>query len=50
VLEADNLTDEVEEVIEYVLTAVDRDTLVFSVDAGELVLDYLLLRAEHTIQ
>lgn len=50
IFESDNLTDPVDEIGEYMLTTVDRDNIVLSADYGTVVLDFLLTRAEHTVQ
>ncbi|MBP7177329.1 MAG: hypothetical protein KBA53_14080 [Thermoclostridium sp.] len=50
VFEADNLADGVEQTSEYVLTMIDKDNLVLNADGGNVMLDYLLTRAEHTVQ
>ncbi|HKL99939.1 MAG TPA: hypothetical protein VJZ06_08530 [Mobilitalea sp.] len=48
--EADNLADTAEEMGEYVLTMIDKDNFVIYADCGTVMLDYLLRRAEHTVQ
>ena len=50
VYESDNLTDPADEIGEYTLTTIDRDNIVLSADYGTVILDYLLKRAEHTVQ
>ncbi|NLO41124.1 MAG: hypothetical protein GX115_16855 [Ruminiclostridium sp.] len=50
VFEADNLADAVVQAGEYVLTMIDKDNLVLNADDGNVMLDYLLTRAEHTVQ
>lgn len=45
-----NLADAEDETGEYIVTTIDRDNLVLNAYFGNVVLDYLLQRAEHTVQ
>lgn len=48
--EADNLADSDDDKGEYVLTTIDKDNFVINVDFGNVLMDYLLQRSEHTVQ